>query len=170
MSIILIGMPSCGKSTLGVLLAKRLGYRFVDSDLLIQEREGKLLHEIISESGVDGFIEIENAVNSSIDEKRAVIATGGSVIYGEEAMKNLKGLGKVVYLKIPYEEMRRRLGDFSHRGVVMRNGNTLEEMYAERAPLYEKYADITVHCARAPFEKTIEKIMKALGEGHSDRS
>ena len=158
MSIILIGMPSCGKSTLGVLLAKRLGYRFVDSDLLIQEREGKLLHEIISESGVDGFIEIENAVNSSIDEKRAVIATGGSVIYGEEAMKNLKGLGKVVYLKIPYEEMRRRLGDFSHRGVVMRKGNTLEEMYAERAPLYEKYADITVEVCADSLSESIVKI------------
>lgn len=158
MSIILIGMPSCGKSTLGVLLAKRLGYRFVDSDLLIQEREGKLLHEIISESGVDGFIEIENAVNSSIDEKRAVIATGGSVIYGEEAMKNLKGLGKVVYLKIPYEEMCRRLGDFSHRGVVMRKGNTLEEMYAERAPLYEKYADITVEVCADSLSESIVKI------------
>ena len=155
-------MPSCGKSTLGVLLAKRLGYRFVDSDLLIQEREGKLLHEIISESGVDGFIEIENAVNSSIDEKRAVIATGGSVIYGEEAMKNLKGLGKVVYLKIPYEEMRRRLGDFSHRGVVMRKGNTLEEMYAERAPLYEKYADITVEVCADSLSESIAKICENI--------
>ena len=111
MSIVLIGMPSCGKSTLGVLLAKRLGYRFIDSDLLIQEREGKLLHEIISEKGVWGFIDIENEVNSSISEEKAVIATGGSVIYGDEAMENLKRLGKVVYLKIPYEEMCRRLGD-----------------------------------------------------------
>ena len=162
MSIVLIGMPSCGKSTLGVLLAKRLGYRFIDSDLLIQEREGRLLHRIIEEDGKEGFIRIENEVNSQIDEKNAVIATGGSVVYGEEAMKNLKSLGKVVYLKIPFDEMCRRLGDFSHRGVVMRKGNTLEEMYAERAPLYEKYADITVDVCNAQLSSSIEKIFTAV--------
>ena len=164
MSIILIGMPSCGKSTLGVLLAKRLGYRFVDSDLLIQEREGRLLHRIIEEDGKEGFIRIENEVNSQIDEENAVIATGGSVIYGEEAMENLKRLGKVVYLKIPFDEMCRRLGDFSHRGVVMRKGNTLEEMYAERAPLYEKYADITVDVCNAQLSNSIGKIFDAVPE------
>ena len=162
MSIILIGMPSCGKSTLGVLLAKRTGYKFIDCDLLIQEREEKLLHEIISECGVEGFIRIENEVNSAISEKKAVIATGGSVIYGEEAMENLKSLGKVVYLKIPYEEMCRRLGDFSHRGVVMRKGNTLEEMYQERAPLYEKYADIIVDVSRAELSDSLEQICNSL--------
>ena len=162
MSIILIGMPSCGKSTLGVLLAKRLGYRFIDSDLLIQEREGKLLHEIISEKGVWGFIDIENEVNSSILEEKAVIATGGSVIYGDGAMENLKKLGKVVYLKIPYEEMCRRLGDFSHRGVIMRKGNTLREMYDERAPLYEKYADITVDVSRAELSDSLDAICNSL--------
>ena len=157
-------MPSCGKSTLGVLLAKRLGYRFVDSDLLIQEREGRLLHRIIEEDGKEGFIRIENEVNSQIDEENAVIATGGSVIYGEEAMENLKRLGKVVYLKIPFDEMCRRLGDFSHRGVVMRKGNTLEEMYAERAPLYEKYADITVDVCNAQLSNSIGKIFDAVTE------
>ena len=162
MSIILIGMPSCGKSTLGVLLAKRLGYRFIDSDLLIQEKEGKLLHEIISEKGVFGFIDVENQVNSMISDEKAVIATGGSVIYGDEAMENLKRLGKVVYLKLPYEEMCRRLGDFSHRGVVMRKGNTLEEMYAERAPLYEKYADLTVDVCNVQLSDSLEKICNAL--------
>ena len=162
MSIILIGMPSCGKSTLGVLLAKRTGYKFIDCDLLIQEREEKLLHEIISECGVEGFIRIENEVNSAISEKKAVIATGGSVIYGEEAMENLKSLGKVVYLKIPYEEMCRRLGDFSHRGVVMRKRNTLEEMYQERAPLYEKYADIIVDVSRAELSDSLEQICNSL--------
>ena len=162
MSIILIGMPSCGKSTLGVLLAKRLGYRFIDSDLLIQEKEGKLLHEIISEKGVFGFIDVENQVNSMISDEKAVIATGGSVIYGEEAMENLKRLGKVVYLKLPYEEMCRRLGDFSHRGVVMRKGNTLEEMYTERAPLYEKYADLTVDVCNAQLTDSLEKICIGL--------
>ena len=158
MSIILIGMPSCGKSTLGVLLAKRLGYRFVDSDLLIQEKTGKLLHEIISKDGNEGFIRVENEINQQINEKNAVIATGGSVIYGEEAMAHLKTLGKVVYLKIPYDEMCRRLGDFSHRGVVMRHGNTLEEMYAEREPLYAKYADVTVEVCNARLSDSLEKI------------
>ena len=162
MSIILIGMPSCGKSTLGVLLAKRLGYRFVDSDLLIQEKTGKLLHEIISKEGNEGFIKIENDINQQITEKNAVIATGGSVIYGEEAMVHLKSLGKVVYLKIPYEEMCRRLGDFSHRGVVMRHGNTLEEMYAERAPLYEKYADLTVEVCNAQLSDSLKKICESF--------
>ena len=158
MSIILIGMPSCGKSTLGVLLAKKLGYRFVDCDLLIQEKEGKLLHEIIKEKGNEGFIAIENEVNAAITEKNAIIATGGSVVYGEEAMANLKTLGKLVYLKIPYDEMCRRLGDFSHRGVVMRKGTTLADMYAERAPLYEKYADITVDVCSDQLSDSLEEI------------
>lgn len=162
MSIILIGMPSCGKSTLGVLLAKKLGYRFVDSDLLIQESEGKLLHEIIAESGNEGFLKIENEVNSSLTEKNAIIATGGSVVYCDEAMTHLKTLGKVVYLKIPFDEMCRRLGDFSHRGVIMRKGNTLEEMYQERAPLYEKYADITVDVSRAELSDSLEQICSSL--------
>ena len=162
MSIILIGMPSCGKSTLGVLLAKRLGYHFIDSDLLIQEKAGKLLHEIISKDGNEGFIRLENEINQQITDENAVIATGGSVVYGEEAMAHLKTLGKVVYLKIPYDEMCRRLGDFSHRGVVMRKGNTLEEMYAERVPLYEKYADLTVDVCNAQLSDSLEKICKEV--------
>ncbi len=162
MSIILIGMPSCGKSTLGVLLAKRLGYRFIDSDLLIQEKMGKLLHEIISERGNEGFLKVENEVNLSISEKNAVIATGGSVVYCDEAMKNLKSLGKIIYLKIPYEEMCHRLGDFSHRGVILRKGTTLEDMYVERAPLYEKYADITVDVCSAQLSDSLEKICETL--------
>lgn len=162
MSIVLIGMPSCGKSTLGVLLAKKLGYRFVDCDLLIQEREGKLLHEIIAERGNEGFIAIENEVNSSLTEKNAIIATGGSVVYGEEAMANLKTLGKVVYLQIPYEEMCRRLGDFSHRGVIIRKGTTLLDMYNERASLYEKYADITVDVCQAQLSDSLDKIAGKL--------
>ncbi len=162
MSIILIGMPSSGKSTLGVLLAKKLGYRFVDADLIIQEKCGKLLHEIIEEKGNEGFIAVENEIDSTIDEQNAVIATGGSVVYGEEAMAHLKTLGRMVYLKIPYEEMCRRLGDFSHRGVVMRKGSTLREMYDERIPLYEKWADITVDVSRAELNESLEKICNAL--------
>ncbi|MBO5882916.1 MAG: shikimate kinase [Clostridia bacterium] len=144
MSVILIGMPSCGKSTLGVLLAKRLGMRFIDSDLLIQEREGKLLHEIIGEVGTDGFIAIENLVNRNITDRNAVISTGGSAVYGKEAMEHLKTLGKVVYLRISYSEMEKRLGDYVHRGVVIKKGHTLADMYKERVALYEKYADIIV--------------------------
>ena len=162
MSVILIGMPSSGKSTLGVLLARELGYRFIDSDILIQEIEGKLLHEIIKEKGIEGFMETEDRVNSQIKDKKSVIATGGSVIYCENAMEHLRELGKVVYLKISFEEMRRRLGDYSHRGVIMRHGNALEDMYAERAPLYEKYADITVDVDTADLAYSLNEICKAL--------
>ena len=162
MSVILIGMPSCGKSTLGVLLARELGYSFIDSDILIQESEGKLLHEIISERGIEGFMETEDRVNSEIQEKKSVIATGGSVIYCDNAMEHLRTLGKVVYLKISFDEMRRRLGDYSHRGVIMRHGNALEDMYAERAPLYEKYADITVDVGNKDFAKALDIICEAV--------
>ncbi len=162
MSVILIGMPSCGKSTLGVLLAKQLGYRFIDSDLLIQESEGKLLHEIIADAGVNEFIKIEERVNASITETNAVIATGGSVIYGEKAMQNLEKLGKIVYLELSYDEMLSRLGDYSHRGVVMPGGGTLADMYAQRRPLYEKYADITVHVCNASLTENVGKIVAVL--------
>ena len=143
-NIILIGMPSCGKSTVGVLLAKQLGYRFIDSDLLIQEQEGKLLHELIEERGTEGFLALEDAVNASIKAERAVIATGGSAVYGQRAMAHLKRTGTVIYLKIPFETLAERLGDYVHRGVVMPKGYTLRDMYDERAALYEQYADYTV--------------------------
>ena len=143
-NIIMIGMPASGKSTVGVLLAKNLGYRFLDCDLLIQEREGKLLHEIIEERGVEGFLELENRVCSTIEADRTVISTGGSAVYGEEGMAHLKTLGKVLYLKIDYDTLVKRLGDYSHRGVVSPNATTLEELFAERTPLYEKYADLVV--------------------------
>ncbi len=162
MSIILIGMPSSGKSTFGVLLARKLGLKFIDSDILIQESEGKLLHEIISERGINGFVETEDRVNSQIEEKRAVIATGGSVIYCERAMEHLRTLGKVVYLRISFDKMRQRLGDYSHRGVIMRHGNALEDMYSERAPLYEKYADVTVDVDSSDFAKTLDLICEAV--------
>ncbi len=143
-NIILIGMPSCGKSTVGVLLAKQLGYRFIDSDLLIQERTGKLLHELIATDGIDGFLRIENEVNASIETERTVISTGGSVVYGREAMEHLRTLGRVIYLKISFEVLSERLGDYVHRGVVLPEGYTLLDMYRERAALYEAYAHETV--------------------------
>ena len=163
-SIILIGMPSSGKSTLGVLLAKTLGYGFVDSDLLIQSAKGKLLHDIIEERGTEGFLDVEDEINCGINAKNSVIATGGSVVYCERAMQHLKTLGKVVYLYVPFEEMKRRLGDFSHRGVIMRHGNDLYDMYAEREPLYEKYADITVDVCRAELADSLIKICEALND------
>lgn len=143
-NIILIGMPSCGKSTVGVVLAKALGYRFVDSDLLIQERTGKLLSEIIDEQGLERFNEIENEVNASLDCHKAVIATGGSVIYGREAMEHLSSIGQVVYLKLPYEILCERIGDLTARGVSIKEGQSFKELYEERVPLYEQYAEITV--------------------------
>ena len=161
-NIILIGMPSSGKSTLGVLLAKSLGYDFIDSDLLIQSAEGKLLHRLIEEHGDEGFLAIEDRINSKIDVQNSVIATGGSVVYCEGAMEHLKTLGKIVYLHIPFEEMKRRLGDFSHRGVIMRHGKDLYDMYCERAPLYEKYADITVDVCRAELTDSLKKICETL--------
>lgn len=143
-NIVLIGMPASGKSTVGVLLAKRLGYSFVDVDIVIQEREGMLLKEIIAERGVEGFLETEDRINSQLDVKKSVIAPGGSVIYGENAMRHLKSLGIVVYLKISYEELARRLGDPTDRGVALKNGMALRDLYEERASYYERYADLSI--------------------------
>ena len=114
-NIVLIGMPGVGKSTIGVILAKVLGYSFLDADLLIQEQEGKLLREIIEEKGTDGFIEVENRVNASIRADRAIIATGGSVVYGKEAMEHLKEIGRVVYLKVSYAILEKRLADIKEQ-------------------------------------------------------
>ena len=161
-NIILIGMPGCGKSTLGVLLAKTLLKGFVDTDLIIQEKEGKELYKIIAEKGKDAFAQIENKIVSEVKFQNCVVATGGSVVFGEDAMKNLKSQGTVVYLRLPLHEIERRVRNIKTRGIVMAPGMTLANVFEERAPLYEKYADITVHCSRAPLEKTVEKIMKAL--------
>lgn len=143
-NIILIGMPSCGKSTVGVVLAKAIGYRFVDSDLVIQERTGRLLSEIIDEEGLDRFNEIENRINASLDYHKTVIATGGSVIYGKEAMEHLRSIGRIVYLKLSYETLCDRIGDLTARGVAIKEGQSFEELMKEREPLYEEYAEITV--------------------------
>ena len=157
-NIVLIGMPGCGKSTVGVVLAKSLGYSFIDSDLVIQEKEGKLLHTIIEEKGIDGFEEVENSINSQIVAFRSVIATGGSAIYGKEAMEHLKGIGTVVYLELSYKEIEHRLGDLSERGVAIRQGQTLESLYFERVPLYEKYADITINCSDMQIRDIVKQI------------
>lgn len=158
--VILIGMPGAGKSTVGVVLAKRLGMRFVDSDLVIQERYGKLLHELIEEHGIEGFWKLENAVNASLQEPDSVIATGGSAIYGEEAMEHLREIGTVVYLALPCEEIAKRLGDLNARGVTLKPGQSLEDLYAERTPLYEKYAHVTIQCQ----DKQLREIVEEIGD------
>ena len=161
-NIVLIGMPGVGKSTVGVVLAKVLGYQFVDADLVIQEQEGKLLREIIAEIGTEGFIEVENRVNASLMVKHSVIATGGSVVYGAEAMEHLSQIGTVVYLSLPFEILNKRLHDIKGRGVALREGQTLRDLFEERVPLYEKYADITVDEYGLNVEQTIEKVVAAL--------
>lgn len=161
-NIVLIGMPGVGKSTIGVILAKVLGYSFLDADLLIQEQEGKLLREIIEEKGTDGFIEVENRVNASIRADRAIIATGGSVVYGKEAMEHLKEIGRVVYLKVSYAILEKRLADIKGRGVVLKEGQTLETLFEERSKLYEQYADIEVSEEGLGVEQTVEKLVEAL--------
>ena len=161
-NIILIGMPGVGKSTVGVVLAKKLGYAFLDADLVIQSREGKLLHEIISECGVEGFWEVEESVGESIETDRTVIATGGSALYGPKAMAHYKQIGTVIYLSLPLAGIRERLGDLDERGVTLREGQDLESLYAERLPLYEKYADITVACEGLEIREVVERIAGML--------
>lgn len=161
-NIILIGMPGSGKSTIGVVLAKIMGFRFIDSDLLIQEQERKLLHEIITEQGLDGFNKIENQVNASIVANQSVIATGGSVVYGEEAMKHLGSIGTIIYLQLSCESLKERLGDLEERGVSIREGQTLEELYEERKPMYEKYADFTVNCEKKEIPQIAREIVKTV--------
>lgn len=157
-NIVLVGMPGAGKSTVGVVLAKKMGFKFVDSDLVIQDKYDKLLHELISEHGIDGFLEIENQVNASLDVKKCVIATGGSAIYGKEAMEHLKEIGEVVYLKLPYEDIEERLGDLTARGVTLRENQTLKDLFEERTPLYEKYADLTVECSGLALREVVGSI------------
>ena len=161
-NIVLIGMPGCGKSTIGVVLAKVLGYRFLDADLLIQEQEGRRLSQIIEEEGILGFGRIENQVNASIRAERTVIATGGSVVYGREAMEHLGTIGTILYIKLPYEEIQKRLGDLNERGITIKDGQTLLDLYRERVPLYEKYAHLTVETDGLELRDSVKRIKEIL--------
>lgn len=161
-NLVLIGMPGVGKSTIGVVLAKVLGYQFIDSDIVIQEREKRLLRDIITQEGVDGFIEIENQVNASLKADKSIIATGGSVVYGKEAMAHLKSIGTVCYLKLSYQQLEKRLSDIKGRGVVLKEGQTLKDLYEERTTLYERYADIVIDEENLTVEMTISKIVEAI--------
>ena len=155
-------MPGSGKSTLGILLSKAIGYGYIDGDSVIVAREGKLLPKLIEELGNDGFLEVEAKVNGSICASRCVISTGGSAIYRADAIQKMKKNGVVVYLKIPYEEVERRLGDLKTRGVVLKEGFTLRDLYEERSPLYEAQADFTVELDNSPIEENVEKVREAI--------
>ena len=163
-NITLIGMPGAGKSTIGVVLAKVLGYQFLDSDLLIQKQEKSRLSEIIEEEGYKGFKDVENRVNASIEAENTVIATGGSVVYCEEAMEHLKSIGTVVYLKLSLNALSKRLGNLKGRGVLLREGQNLTDLYEERTPLYEKYADIVIDEEGKDLEASLEILLKTLKE------
>lgn len=168
-NIILIGMPGVGKSTIGVILAKILGYEFVDADLVIQKEEGMLLKDIIREKGADGFIRVENRINSQLCVHHSVVATGGSAIYGEEAMAHFKQIGTVVYLKQSFRVLNRRLRNIKNRGVVLKEGQTLRDLFEERRVLYEKYADITIDEYGLNIEETVDAVCAALNKQEQRR-
>ena len=163
-NLIFIGMPAVGKSTVGVVIAKRLGLGFLDTDLLIQEKEGRLLRDIIKTEGQDGFLKIENRVNKEVDVKDHVISPGGSVVYCEEAMEHFKEIGTIVYLKVSCDTIIERIKDPKKRGVVLKQGQTLEDLYEERTKLFEKYADIIVNEDGLSIDNTIEKVVESLND------
>lgn len=159
-NIIFIGMPASGKSTVGVVVAKRLGYDFIDTDLLIQKQENRLLKEIIADVGNEGFLAIENQVNREVEAEHAVISPGGSVIYCKEAMEHFKEIGTVVYLQVSFETIDARISCAKNRGVVLKEGQTLHDLYEERTKLFEKYADYVVSEEGLSLEETIDKVLE----------
>ena len=161
-NVVLIGMPGSGKSTVGVVLAKKLGYRFIDMDIVIQNQQGMLLRQIIAEQGNKEFMKIESRANEEINVKSTVIAPGGSVVLEPEAMQHLKEIGKVVYLKVEYEELKQRLGDLEARGVILEEGTTLHEIYNLRTPFYEKYADVIIEETGKSLYETVEAVLKVV--------
>ena len=166
-NIILIGLPAVGKSTVGVVVAKRIGYEFIDTDLLIQKQEKRLLKEIIAEEGNERFLEIENQVNRDLQVESAVISPGGSVVYCEEAMRHFKEIGTVIYLHATYEDIYKRITNAKNRGVVLKEGQTLKDLYDERVKLFEKYADYTVSEEGLSLEETIDMVLELLDKSLS---
>ncbi|WP_036746516.1 shikimate kinase [Paenibacillus sp. UNC451MF] len=166
MNIVLIGMSGAGKSTLGVLLAKALGMDYVDTDIVIKQLEGRLLQDIIDNDGIEKFMEVEEKIVSELQLKNSIISTGGSVIYSEKAMNVLKQDGQIIYLHVPYEEINRRLINIATRGIVIKKGNSLKDVYKERVPLYIKYSDKTLDCSNKDIEHCVSEIIEKIKENH----
>ena len=162
MNIILIGMPGCGKSTAGVLAAKSMCMQFIDTDLLLQREGGARLQEILNRHGLDAFMRLEEQVLSTLSCENSVVATGGSAVYYEKAMEHLRSIGKIVYLRLTYDQMCARIHNLSTRGIAMREGMTLRGLYEERRPLYEKYADLLIDCGGRAIEETTAAICGAV--------
>ncbi|GGA04044.1 shikimate kinase [Paenibacillus marchantiophytorum] len=162
MNIVLIGMSGAGKSTLGVLLSKALGMDYVDTDIVIQQYEGRLLQDIIDNDGIEKFMEVEEKIVSELQLKNCIISTGGSVIYSEKAMNVLKQSGQIIYLHVPYEEIKRRLVNITTRGIVIKKGNSLKDVYEERVPLYIKYSDKTLDCSNKDIEHCVSQIIEKI--------
>ena len=159
-NIILTGMPACGKSTLGVVLAKTTGRFFVDTDLIIQQKTGRLLQDIIDRDGMEAFLAIEEEVLVGVDTEHSVIATGGSAVYSERGMEHLQSIGRIVYLELPFEEINRRLKNIKTRGIAMKPGESLQQLYNERIPLYEKYAGLILRTAGLSLEEAIAEYLE----------
>jgi shikimate kinase len=158
-NIVLIGMPGVGKSTTGVLLAKTLGMSFIDTDLLIQEKEGRLLQEIIDGDGVKEFLKIEEDVVLQVNAENSVIATGGSIIYSKKIIDHLRENGKLIYLKLKYDEIERRINNMSSRGIAIGKDQKLIDLYNERIVRYETYADRIIDCSNATIEDVVQKVV-----------
>lgn len=158
-NLILIGMPGAGKSTIGILLAKAIGYQFIDTDLMIQEQEKELLQETINKKGLKKFLSIEENIISKLNIKNTVIATGGSAVYSDKAMRHLKKIGRIIYLRLPVHIIEERVGNITTRGVVMKKGETIKALFEKRYPLYDKYADYIIDTEGLSIEKTVEHIV-----------
>ncbi len=161
-NIIFIGMSGAGKSTLGVLLAKAMNYDFIDTDLILQTSEKRLLQEIIEEDGIKAFKQIEEQIVCDLTAEHSIIATGGSVIYSERGMRYLQNLGHIIYLHVPYKEIERRLQNIHSRGIVMEEGQTLESLYKEREQLYQQYCHTVIEVDERTIEETVDLLMKQL--------
>ena len=163
-NIVLIGMPGCGKSTVGVLLAKALGMRFLDTDVVFQAQQGKKLQETINEIGIDAFLQMEESCVCGIECDHTVIATGGSVVYGKKAMRHLHNNGLIVYIRLPYQEIEKRLSNLATRGVTLRAGQTLRDLYDERIPLYEAEADVVFDASHEEIEQTTRELADVISD------
>ena len=158
MTVILIGMPGAGKSVMGRSLAKSLGIPWIDADACIEKRTGRHLQDIINEDGLEAFRALEEEILISLAKENAVISTGGSAVYYDRAMQSFKENGKIVYLYVGVEEILRRIGDYSRRGIVLAPGQTIEDLYFERVPLYEKYADLILDCNGQDYDTYQKKL------------